>query len=169
MSDQRSPALSAASAPGVSAAAIASCSADPFAYASITWPCHSVADLARRRRATISQETRPTTAAIATAIQNQVHGNPELVLVAGCGRVGGGGRGGWRGRAGGARGSGARGGTARRGGGRRVGGRGRGRCRRRCIRDRRRRGISRRRRGIGSRRRRRRGVSGADAGGDAAR
>jgi len=41
-----------------------------------------VADLARRRRATISQETRPTTAAIATAIQNQVHGNPELVLVA---------------------------------------------------------------------------------------
>src|SRR5215831_4673082 len=82
MSDQRSPALSAASAPGVSAAAIASCSADPFAYASITWACQSVADLARRRWATMSQETRPTTAAIATAIQNQVHGNPELLLVA---------------------------------------------------------------------------------------
>src|SRR5215831_14178286 len=82
MSDQRSPALSAASAPGVSAAAIASCSADPFAYASITWPCQSVADLARRRWATMSQETRPMTAAIATAIQNQVHGNPELLLVA---------------------------------------------------------------------------------------
>jgi len=30
----------------------------------------------------MSQETRPTTAAIATAIQNQVHGNPELLLVA---------------------------------------------------------------------------------------
>jgi hypothetical protein len=40
-----------------------------------------VADLARRRWATISQETRPTTAAIATAIQNQAHGNPELLVV----------------------------------------------------------------------------------------
>ena len=30
----------------------------------------------------MNQETRPTTAAIATAIQNQVHGNPELLLVA---------------------------------------------------------------------------------------
>jgi hypothetical protein len=30
----------------------------------------------------MSQEIRPTTAAIATAIQNQVHGNPELLLVA---------------------------------------------------------------------------------------
>ena len=29
----------------------------------------------------MSQETRPTTAAIATAIQNQAHGNPELLLV----------------------------------------------------------------------------------------
>jgi hypothetical protein len=40
-----------------------------------------VAALVRRWRAVLIQATRPTTAAIATAIQNQSHGDPELLLV----------------------------------------------------------------------------------------
>jgi len=52
-----------------------------LAYASISLASQFVAALVRRRWALVIHAARPTTAAIAMAIQNQSHGNPELLLV----------------------------------------------------------------------------------------
>ena len=59
MSDQRAPASPAISAPGVSATLIASCRAEPFAYASMTLDCQLAAAFERRPLARAIHTIKP--------------------------------------------------------------------------------------------------------------
>src|SRR6516162_6584814 len=84
MSAQRAAALGEASSPGASATLIASCRAEPFAYASISLDRQSAAFAERRRPALTNHAIRPASAAAPSRIHSQSRlPAPELVAALG--------------------------------------------------------------------------------------